>query len=86
MPKRFRPLYSKTFIADLEKLDPPTAQRILDAIEEKLLSEPLTHSKKLSSQKIGQWRFRVGNYRIRFDIGGNTLYFYRVRHRKEIYR
>jgi mRNA-degrading endonuclease RelE of RelBE toxin-antitoxin system len=36
--------------------------------------------------QIGQWRIRVGDYRIRYDIEGNRVLLYRVRHRKDIYR
>jgi mRNA interferase RelE/StbE len=78
--------YSAQFLADLKKLDPPLQRRILDAIETKLLEDPFKHSKKLVGKTgPGRWRFRVGDYRIRFDIQGSTLFFYRVQHRREIY-
>jgi mRNA-degrading endonuclease RelE of RelBE toxin-antitoxin system len=35
---------------------------------------------------IGQWRTRVGDYRIRYDIEGEEVSLYRVRHRRDIYR
>jgi len=82
----FEGKYGPQFLADLDKLDPPIQRRILDAIETKLLADPLKQSKKLVGKKgAGRWRFRVGDYRIRFDIEGRTLLFYRVRHRREIY-
>ena len=77
---------SAQFLADLKKLDPPLQRRILEAIETKLLEGPFKHSKKLVWKTgPGRWRFGVGDYRIRFDIQGGTLLFYRVRHRREIY-
>ncbi len=61
-------------------------RRILEAIEIKLLIDPFKYGKKLVGKKgPGRWRFRVGDYRVRFDIEGSALLFYRVRHRREIY-
>jgi len=86
MEPPFEGRYSPQFLADLKKLGLPIQRRIVDAIETKLLQDPFRHGKKLVG-KIGpgQWRFRVGDYRVRFDIEGRTLFFYRVRHRREIY-
>jgi mRNA interferase RelE/StbE len=86
MPARFEARYSQQFLSDLQKLDPPIQRRILDAIETKLLMDPFKYSKKLMGKTDpGRWRFRVGDYRIRFDIEGRVLLLYRVRHRREIY-
>jgi len=86
MAARFEARYSQQFLSDLHKLDPPVQQRILEAIEAKLLMDPFKHAKKLIGKTgPGRWRFRVGDYRIRFDIEGRVLLFYRVRHRREIY-
>ena len=82
----FEARYSQQFLRDLKKFNPPLQRRILRAVETKLLTDPWKHGKKLAG-KIGPggWRFRVGDYRIRFDVEGSVLFFYRVRHRREIY-
>lgn len=86
MSVSFEARYSHQFLADLEKLDPSLQRRILQAIERKLLMDPFRHGKKLVGKTgPGRWGFRVGDYRIRFDIEGRVLLFYRVRHRREIY-
>jgi len=36
--------------------------------------------------RIGQYRFRIGDYRIIFDLADDTLCVLEVGHRKEIYR
>ncbi len=78
--------YTQRFVADLKKLESPVQRRILQAIETKLLQDPFHHGRKLVAHSgPGGWRFRVGDYRIRFDIEGRQLFFYRVRHRREIY-
>ena len=86
MPARFEARYSQQFLSDLQKLDPPIQRRILEAIENKLLIDPFKYGKKLVGKTgPGRWRFRVGDYRIRFDVEGGALLFYRVRHRRDIY-
>ncbi len=86
MPPAFQARYSQQFLSDLRKLDPPVQRRILEALETKLLIDPFKHGKKLVGKTgPGRWRFRIGDYRVRFDIAGDMLLFYRVRHRREIY-
>lgn len=43
--------------------------------------------KKLSglSKGEGQWRIRVGIYRVRYDIAGRDIVLYSFRHRREVY-
>ena len=86
MPARFEARYTHQFLSDLRKFDSPVRLRILEAIETKLLVDPFKHGKKLVG-KIGpgRWRFRVGDYRLRFDIEGSVLLLYRVRHRRQVY-
>ncbi|MBI2623892.1 type II toxin-antitoxin system RelE/ParE family toxin [Candidatus Parcubacteria bacterium] len=40
----------------------------------------------LRGKKVGRRKFRVGDYRIRYDIVGQYVDIYRVRHRREVYR
>lgn len=42
--------------------------------------------KKLKGSGDGQWRLRVGSYRIRYDVIGRDDVLYRVRHRRDVYR
>lgn len=41
---------------------------------------PLKHAKKLIDPKLGQYRFRVGNYWIVFDLMGNDIVMLRIAH------
>lgn len=70
---------------DWQKL-PQTTQNRLRA---KLLSyarDPLRYAAKLTNSKIGQHRFRVGDYRIVFDLMENTIVVLAVGHRKDVYK
>jgi len=86
MATSFEARYTRQFVADLNKLESSVQGRILRAIETKLLQDPFQYSRKLAGKSgPGRWRFRGGDYRIRFDIEGRLLLFYRVRHRREVY-
>ncbi|HMQ78410.1 MAG TPA: type II toxin-antitoxin system RelE/ParE family toxin [Ignavibacteria bacterium] len=47
---------------------------------------PYEYSRKLKDSSIGQYRFRIGDYRAAFDIDGDNIVILRIRDRKEIYR
>lgn len=72
------------FRQDLRRLDVQMHRRVLEVLE-RLQENPL-QGKRLTDVAIGQWRIRVGDYRIRYDIAGEQVLLYRVRHRREIYR
>jgi mRNA interferase RelE/StbE len=58
-------------------------------LKEKLLrysQDPLRYAVKLSDSRIGGYRFRIGDYRVIFEIEHGTLIVLAVGHRKEIYR
>jgi mRNA interferase RelE/StbE len=72
-----------------KKLDHQT-QRIIKAwIDKNLVSceDPRAHSKGLTSNRSGQWRYRVGDYRILAKIEDSqlVLVLIAVRHRSRIY-
>lgn len=49
-------------------------------------TDPLDYAETLTDSRIGKYRFRVGDYRIVFDVEGNIIFILDVGHRKEIYR
>lgn len=70
---------------DLKKLDPVAKKRIKKKLES-LAKNPKASSKKLTNSSIGQYRYRVSNYRIVFDMEGEKLIILRLGHRREIYK
>ncbi len=84
MPEAFRLVPTKTFLADLRQIPQSLRRRVEDAIQK--LGENPFHGRKLEVVEIGQWRIRVGDYRIRYDVVGSDIILHRIRHRKEIYR
>ena len=86
MPK-YQLVFSEKAKKDLKKLDKITRQRIakklLFILEQK---DPLTHSRPLIHSNIGNHRFRVGHYRIVFDIKGDNIEVSNIKHRKDVYK
>lgn len=87
MAKKYRLSYSKEFAKDFKKLPAQEKPRVEEAL---LLIKQDPYSarnlKKLTNVAIGQYRLRVGNLRIRFDIEGDEIELHMVRHRKDAYR
>jgi len=72
-------------VKDLENLDKKTKKRIIDYLKENNIN-PLAHAIKLTNPKLGSYRFKIGDYRVVFDIDNKTLVILRIGHRKSIYR
>ncbi len=88
MPPRFVVRLTLSFQRDLENLPPAVQTKILQEV--KRLEDnpfgPAPKIKKLKGKGVGQWRLQVWPYRVRYDIIGDDVVLFRVRHRKEIYR
>lgn len=78
-------IFAKNAFSDIKKLD-RVAQKRLSVKLKQFQTKPLFYAKKLTSSLIGQYRWRVGNYRIIFDLKGKDLIILKVGHRREIYR
>jgi len=88
MPAHFVVRLTPRFQRDLEALPRAAQERILAAIR-RLESNPFgppPKIKRLKGEGVGQWRLEVWPYRVRYDIRGEGVALYRVRHRKDIYR
>ncbi|OGH10111.1 MAG: hypothetical protein A2152_02315 [Candidatus Levybacteria bacterium RBG_16_35_6] len=81
----YKLLYTNTAFKDIKKLDIVAKKRIGKKIEE-FSKDPFSTSKKLVNSSIGSYRWRIGNYRVIFDIDNKNIVILRVGHRKEIYK
>lgn len=48
--------------------------------------DPLRYAARLQNRKDGQYRWRIGYYRVVFDVKKSAIIILRVQHRKEVYR
>ncbi|HET9174578.1 MAG TPA: type II toxin-antitoxin system RelE/ParE family toxin [Candidatus Saccharimonadales bacterium] len=84
---QYRIVFAGSSKKDLDKLDQTTRKRIAKKLQFYIDQEdPLAYSRQLVHSSIGSYRFRVGHYRIVFDIDGSTLQVISIKHRKDVYR
>lgn len=81
----YKLVYTKRAVRDIKKLDPVAGKKLKKALE-RLQKRPFYYGKKLISEKLGKYKFRVGNYRVVFDIDRKKIVVLRVGHRREIYK
>ena len=81
--------YTPQAVRQLRKLDRHTREMILGWIEKNLIgcADPRVHGKGLTANRSGQWRYRVGDYRILAEIKDEkvVILVINVGHRREIY-
>ena len=74
---------------DFKKLDRHTAALILGWVRKNLenCENPRQHGKSLTANQSGQWRYRIGDYRLlaKIDDKTITILVLNVGHRREIY-
>ena len=74
---------------ELKKLDKYTSSLIIGWIEKNLqgCTNPRQHGKGLTSNRSGQWRYRIGDYRLICEIQEEivTILILEVGHRRNIY-
>lgn len=74
-------------IKDLKKLPQDIQARIVKKLDFFVFSSnPLVFTERLINFEIGQYRFRVGDYRVIFDVEDTTLIILTLGHRREIYK
>ena len=78
-------VYTVRAVKDIESLDRLVQKRIAKKILS-LRHDPIRISKKMINPVLGTYRYRIGDYRVIFDIRLRRVVVLRVGHRKEIYR
>jgi mRNA interferase RelE/StbE len=78
-------IWSAAGLDDLAAVDRATAVRIKNAIE-RFASSGVGDIKQLQGISPPEHRLRVGDWRVRFQLSGNTMRILRVRNRREAYR
>lgn len=81
---------TKRFKKEMSKLDKYTQSMIKTWIANNIqdCSDPRAHGKSLTGNRNGQWRYRIGDYRIICKILDDKLVILAlsVGHRKKVYR
>ena len=86
---KYKVEFTQTALKDLKKLDRHTAALILGWVRKNLenCENPRLHGKPLTANRSGQWRYRVGDYRLLAEIEDDKIIILilNVGHRRDIY-
>lgn len=78
-------LLTKNAKKDIDRLDGVIRERVAKKLLY-LKKDPKGLSKTLIDFDQGEYRFRVGDFRVCFDIDENKIVVNRIRHRREVYK
>ena len=70
-------------LKDLRSINADDARKILAKI--RAMENDLAGNVKRLTDFEPQYRLRVGNYRVLFDVESDNIIIYRVKHRREAY-
>lgn len=89
MQKKYRVELSERFKKEFKKLDKYTQRIIRGWIDKNLVdtADPRIHGKGLTANRNGQWRYRIGDYRLICTIKDEELIILAltVGHRRDVY-
>ncbi len=77
--------YSPEVAKDIKKIPVNLKGRIKNAIETRLLHDPIKYSEGLRRSLKDYRKLRVGDYRVIFKLIGNEIIIFKIGHRKEVY-
>ena len=82
---KYNLVYTNRAAKDIQKFPLEIKKRIGKALL-RYQQEPLRYSETLRNPNLGTYRFRIGDYRVIFDIEDNEIVVLRVGHRRDIYK
>lgn len=80
--------FKPSALRDLKRLPIIIQKRIFSKLDFyiKLSNNPLKFAEALKDKTLGNFRFRIGDYRVFFDMESNKIIILKIGHRKEIYK
>ena len=85
----YRVAFTEKALKSLKKLDPNVSKMLLAWVRKNLedCTDPRQHGKALVGDHSGQWRYRVGDYRLIAEIKDDEIIIlvFNIEHRKNIY-
>lgn len=86
---KYKVVFSENAKKNLKKIDKHIAALIIGWLEKNIdgCSDPRVHGKGLTSNRSGQWRYRIGDYRAICEIQDDKVIVLvlEIGHRKNIY-
>lgn len=88
--KKWKVVFTNQAIKEFSKLGPQAQKRVEKFIDNKLLKhdDPKIFGKLLTGPLVGDWSFRVGDYRMICEVHDHilTIYTVHIGHRREVYQ
>ncbi|MFA4835969.1 MAG: type II toxin-antitoxin system RelE/ParE family toxin [Dehalococcoidia bacterium] len=81
---RYEVQFKPKAVRDIEGLPSRIQARVIARVEE--MSNDLKGDIKRLTSFTPEYRLRVGDYRVLFEIEEKTIIIYRIRHRREAYK
>jgi mRNA interferase RelE/StbE len=78
-------VYTHKAAKDIHNIEPRVRKRIGKALL-RYKEDPIKYSRKMINSEHVSYRFRIGDYRVIFDIENDDIVVLRIGHRREIYR
>ncbi len=79
--------FTKTSLKRFKKLPKDIQIRIIGKLDYFCSREdPIGFAEPLTRSNLGEYRFRIGDYRVSFDVEDEILVIHDVDNRKDIYR
>lgn len=80
-------IFSPKAVREFRRLPKTEQQRIKHKIATYTeSSDPLVFAKAMTGEYSGNYRFRIGDYRVIFDCTSDMVYILKIGHRKDIYK
>ena len=80
-------VYKKPAARAIQKLPKQIQKRLKLKLEWFIAqSDPLQFAEPLTKPADAQYRFRVGSYRVLFDVEGQNIVILHIQHRRDVYR
>jgi mRNA interferase RelE/StbE len=80
-------VYKKLAAKDIDQLSPQVKKRLKLKLEFFIAQpDPLKSASALTKPADAQYRWRIGDYRVLFDVEGQNIIVLHIQHRREVYR
>ncbi|MBI4993183.1 MAG: type II toxin-antitoxin system RelE/ParE family toxin [Candidatus Magasanikbacteria bacterium] len=80
-------VFKPSVIRDLKKLQKLIQARVIKKLDFFIDSEdPLSFAERLNDVALGEFRFRIGDYRVIFNVEQQDIIILAIGHRKNIYK
>ncbi|PJC33593.1 hypothetical protein CO048_02725 [Candidatus Roizmanbacteria bacterium CG_4_9_14_0_2_um_filter_35_15] len=83
----FTYVFKRQALKDFQKLPKDIQKRIIKKLDFFISSDnPLSFAESLVNFEIGEYRFRIGDYRVIFDVEDEKIIILTLGYRREIYK